>query len=131
MLHKCSCRVGGLLLMVMLLGGCLLGVGAMLGVGAYQWMEGTMAKDYPRTMEPTYHACVDACKIMKLDIKKESYSPMNSSITAKAPDGTNVYIDLIARPNNITTVKVRFGLMGNKDQSGYFHRNVMKNLGIQ
>jgi hypothetical protein len=68
---------------------------------------------------------------MKLDIKKESYSPMNSSITAKAPDGTNVYIDLIARPNNITTVKVRFGLMGNKDQSGYFHRNVMKNLGIQ
>jgi hypothetical protein len=117
--------------MVMLLGGCLLGVGAMLGVGAYQWMEGTMAKDYPRTMEPTYHACVDACKIMKLDIKKESYSPMNSSITAKAPDGTNVYIDLIARPNNITTVKVRFGLMGNKDQSGYFHRNVMKNLGIQ
>jgi hypothetical protein len=131
MLHKCSCRVGGILLMVMLLGGCLLGVGAMLGVGAYQWMEGTMAKDYPRTMEPTYHACVDACKNMKLDIKKESYSPMNSSITAKAPDGTNVYIDLIARPNNITTVKVRFGLMGNKDQSGYFHRNVMKNLGIQ
>jgi hypothetical protein len=131
MLHKCSCRVGGILLIVMLLGGCLLGVGAMLGVGAYQWMEGTMAKDYPRTMEPTYHACVDACKIMKLDIKKESYSPMNSSITAKAPDGTNVYIDLIARPNNITTVKVRFGLMGNKDQSGYFHRNVMKNLGIQ
>jgi hypothetical protein len=131
MLHKCSCRVGGILLIVMLLGGCLLGVGAMLGVGAYQWMEGTMAKDYPRTMEPTYHACVDACKIMKLDIKKESYSPMNSSITAKAPDGTNVYIDLIARPNNITTVKVRFGLMGNKDQSAYFHRNVMKNLGIQ
>jgi hypothetical protein len=131
MLQKWSCQVAGIILMVLLLGGCLLGVGAALGVGAYQWMEGTMAKDYPRKMEPTYHACVEACKIMKLDIKKESYSPMNSTITASAPDGTNVNIELIARPNDITTVKVRFGIMGNKDQSAYFHRNVMRNLGIQ
>jgi hypothetical protein len=108
-----------------------MGVGAMVGVGAYQWMEGTMQKDYPRTMEPTYRACVAACKTMKLTIQKESYGPMNSTITAAAPDGANVSIELVARPNNITTVKVRFGFMGNKDQSGYFHRNVMKSLGIE
>jgi hypothetical protein len=131
MLQKWLCRAGGLVLMVLLFGGCLMAVGAAVGVGAYQWMEGTMAKDYPRTMEPTYQACVAACKTMKLEIKKESYGPMNSSIAATAPDGTNVTIDLIARPNDITTVKVRFGLMGNKDQSAYFHRNVMKNLGIE
>jgi Protein of unknown function (DUF3568) len=131
MLQKWSCRVAGFLLVVLLLGGCLMGVGAMLGVGAYQWMEGTMAKDYPRKMEPTYHACVEACKIMKLKITKESYSPTHSNIDATATDGTNVYIELIARPNDITTVKVRFGLIGNKDQSAYFHRNVMKYLGIQ
>ena len=82
-------------------------------------------------MEPTYRACVEACKIMKLKIQKESYGPMHSNITATAPDGTNVYIDLMARPNNITTVKVRFGFMGDKDQSAYFHRNVMKYLGIE
>ena len=131
MRRKQSWKVAGILLSLLLLGGCLVGVGAMLGVGAYQWMEGTMAKDYPRKMEPTYRACVEACKIMKLKIQKESYGPMNSNITATAPDGTNVFIDLIARPNDITTVKVRFGLMGDKDQSAYFHRNVMKNLGIQ
>ena len=131
MLQKWSNRVGGLLLAASLLSGCLMAVGAMVGVGAYQWMEGTMTKDYPRTMEPTYHACVEACKTMKLTINKQSYSPTTSSIVATAPDGTNVYIDLIARPNDITTVKVRFGLLGDKDQSAYFHRNVMKNLGIQ
>ena len=126
-----SWKVAGILLSLLLLGGCLVGVGAMVGVGAYQWMEGTMQKDYPRTMEPTYRACVEACKIMKLKIQKESYGPMHSNITATAPDGTNVYIELVARPNNITTVKVRFGLMGDKDQSAYFHRNVMKYLGIE
>jgi hypothetical protein len=131
MLQKWSGRIAGLVLAASMLSGCLMAVGAMVGVGAYQWMEGTMAKDYPRTMEPTYRACVQACKTMKLAINKEKYGPMNSSITATAPDATNVYIDLIARPNDITTVKVRFGLMGDKDQSAYFHRNVMRNLGIQ
>lgn len=130
MLHKWLGKVVGLLLMIILGGGCLIGLGAALGVGVYQWAEGTMQKDYPRKMEPTYRACVDACKTMKLTIKKESYSPMKSSIEAATPDATNVFIDLVARPNNITTVKVRFGFMGNKDQSAYFHRNVMKNLGI-
>ncbi len=131
MVHARLWKLTGVFLVVLLLGGCLLGVGAMLGVGAYQWTEGTMAKDYPRTMEPTYRACVEACKIMKLKIQKESYGPMHSNITATSPEGTNVYIELIARPNNITTVKVRFGFMGDKDQSAYFHRNVMKSLGVE
>jgi hypothetical protein len=106
-------------------------VGAALGIGAYQWVEGTMVKDYPRLMEPTYQACIQACHTMQLTIVKENYSPTDSHIRATMRDGTKVDIDLIARPNNITTVKVRFGFMGNKDQSAYFHRNVMRNLGIE
>jgi hypothetical protein len=124
-------RVGGLFLMAILLGGCLMAVGAALGIGAYTWVEGTMEKDYPRKMEPTYHACIAACKTMQLTIEKENYSALNSHIQAAMKDGTKVNIDLVARPNDITTVKVRFGFMGNKDQSAYFHRNVMKNLGIE
>jgi hypothetical protein len=117
--------------MAILLGGCLMAVGAALGIGAYTWVEGTMAKDYPRKMEPTYHACIAACKTMQLTIEKENFSALNSHIQAATKDGTKVNIDLVARPNDITTVKVRFGFMGNKDQSAYFHRNVMKNLGIE
>jgi hypothetical protein len=131
MLQKCSWKVAVIILLGLLAGGCLMAVGAMVGVGAYQWAEGTMTKDYPRTMEPTWHACVAACKTMGLTIKRESYSPTHSKITAATGDGTTVDVELIARPNNITTVKVRFGFMGNKDQSAYFHRNVMKNLGIE
>ena len=50
---------------------------------------------------------------------------------AAAQDGTKVNINLTARPNDITTVQVRFGFLGNKDQSAYFHRTVMRNLGIE
>ena len=136
MLQKWSCRVGGLILMVLLFGGCLMAVGAAVGVGAYQWMEGTMTKDYPRKMEPTYQACLAACKTMKLTIKKQysGHVPLSDvatkNIAAVTANGTNVDIKLIPRPNNITSVQVRFGLMGNKEQSARFHRLVMKNLGI-
>ena len=55
---------------------------------------------------------------------------MESKIEAVAPPDTNVKIQLIARPNQITTLKVRFGLMGNLDASAYFHRQVMSHLGL-
>jgi len=47
-----------------------------------------------------------------------------------APPDTNVKIQLVSRPNQITTVKVRFGLMGNADASAYFHRRIMVHLGM-
>ena len=131
MLHRRVCKFGGVILVILLFGSCLMAVGAALGVGVYQWAEGAMIKDYPRAMHPTYYACVDACKAMQLTIKEESYTTLKSKILAKTADGTDVKIELIARPNDITTVSVRFGFMGNKDQSAYFHRNVMKNLGIE
>ena len=131
MRYKSGCKVVGIFLLAVMFGGCLMAVGAALGIGAYQWVEGTMVKDYPRTMQPTYQACIAACRTMDLTVQKENYSPTSSHILATMKDGTEVKIDLIARPNNITTVKVRFGFMGNKDQSAYFHRNVMRNLGIE
>lgn len=128
---KSGGKVAGIFLLMVMFGGCLLAVGAALGIGAYTWVEGTMAKDYPRPMEPTYRACIESCQIMALTVEKETYDPTHSYIQATMKDGTKVNIELIARPNNITTVKVRFGFMGNKDQSAYFHRNVMRNLGIE
>ncbi len=128
---KSGGKIAGIFLLMVMLGGCLVAVGAALGVGAYTWVEGTMAKDYPRPMEPTYRACIETCQIMALTVEQENYDPTHSYIRAVAKDGTKVNIELIARPNEITTVKVRFGFMGNKDQSAYFHRNVMRILGVE
>jgi hypothetical protein len=127
-------KLGVLGLSLLLLSGCaltLLGVGAAAGVGAYKWVEGTMEKDYPRPMQPTYQACMAAANTMGLRVAQQHYNMTESRIEAVQPPDTNVKIQLVARPNDITTVKVRFGLMGNKDQSAYFHRLVMKNLGIE
>jgi hypothetical protein len=74
---------------------------------------------------------MSAASTMTLRVAQQQYGPTESRIEAVQPPDTTVKIQLVARPQQITTVKVRFGMMGNEDQSAYFHRLVMKNLGIQ
>jgi hypothetical protein len=127
-------RLAAVLLGLLFTAGCvetvLLGLGATAAIGTYKWMEGTMEKDYPRPMGDVWKASQAACRDMNLKVASEQYGALESRIEAVAPPDTNVKVQLIARPNNITTVKVRFGLMGNTDYSAYFHRRIMHHLGI-
>jgi hypothetical protein len=108
----------------------LMSLGGAAAIGSYKWMEGTMEKEYPRPMQDTWNATLAACKDLQLKISSQQFNPTESIIEAVAPPDTNVKIQLIARPNQITTVKVRFGLMGNLDASAYFHRRVLHHLGL-
>ena len=108
----------------------LMGVGGLAALGTYKWVEGTMEKDYPRPMQETFNAAKEGANRLKLTISSELETPSVSKILATTENGTSVKVDLIARPNEITTVKIRFGMMGNKDWSGYYHRQIMKILRI-
>jgi hypothetical protein len=127
-------QVAGVLLGLLLTAGCietmLLGAGAAGAIGAYKWMEGTMEKDYPRPMQDVWNATLAATRTLNLKISSQVYNPLDSRIEAVQPPDTNVRVNLIARPNQITTVKIRFGMMGNVDYSAYFHRQIMRNLSM-
>lgn len=127
-------KLGILLAALLLTASCaatlLLGAGGLAAIGSYKWVEGTMEKDYPRPMQEVWNATQAACKDLQLRITTQEYNPVESHIEAVAPPDTNVKIQLVSRPNQITTVKVRFGLMGNTDASAYFHRRIMVHLGM-
>lgn len=127
-------KLGMLLVGLLLTSGCaamvLMGLGGAAAIGSYKWIEGTMEKDYPRPMQDCWNAALSACKDMSLKINTQQYTPTESTIEATQPPDTNVKIQLVARPNQITTIKVRFGLMGNQDASAYFHRQVLRHLGL-
>lgn len=127
-------KLAAVLVAMAMTAGCvaslLMGVGGLAALGGYKWVEGTMEKDYPRPMKETFDATMDAARKLNLKITSEQYTPSESKILASTPDGTDVKVGLIARPNEITTVKIRFGMMGNKDWSGYYHRQIMKSLRI-
>jgi hypothetical protein len=127
-------KVVSILAALVITGGCaatmLMGLGGAAALGSYKWVEGTMEKDYPKPMQETYNAALEAAKKLNLKITAQKYSPSESHINALTQDGTKVTVDLIARPNEITTVKIRFGMMGNADWSAYYHRQIMKILHI-
>ncbi len=127
-------KLGILLAAWLLTAGCaatlLLGLGGMAAIGSYKWVEGTMEKDYPRPMQETWTATLAACQDLQLRISTQDYNPVESHIEAVAPPDTSVKIQLVSRPNQITTVKIRFGLMGNGDASAYFNRRLMVHLGM-
>ncbi len=108
----------------------LMGLGGLTALGTYKWVEGTMEKDYPRPMQETYNAALEAAKKLNLKVTATQYGPSHSTINAVTQDNTSVTVELVARPNEITTVKIRFGMMGNADWSAYYHRQIMKILHI-
>ena len=127
-------KLGILLAALLLTASCaatlLLGAGGLAAIGSYKWVEGTMEKDYPRPIQEVWTATQEACKDLQLRITTQEYNLVESHIEAVAPPDTNVKIQLVSRPNQITTVKVRFGLMGNADASAYFNRRIMVHLGM-
>jgi type IV pilus biogenesis protein CpaD/CtpE len=134
MLRQWRLKVVAVAVAAALAGGCaatvLMGLGGLAALGTYKWVEGTMEKDYPRPMRQTYDAALEAAKQINLQVTSSKYSPTESNIDAVTEDGTRVTVQLVARPNEITTVKIRFGMMGNADWSAYYHRQIMKILHI-
>jgi len=134
MQRKWRLKLAAVLLALTMAAGCaatmLMGLGGVAALGSYKWVEGTMEKDYPRPMQETYNAALEAAKKLNLKITAQQYTPSQSHIEALTQDNTAVKVDLIARPNEITTVKIRFGMMGNADWSAYYHRQIMKILRI-
>lgn len=127
-------KLAALLVATAMAAGCaatiLMGVGGLAALGTYKWIEGTMEKDYPRPMQETYNAALEAAKSLNIRVTEDQFGPSESRINGVTQDNTTVKVDLVARPNGITTVKIRFGMMGNADWSAYYHRQIMKILRI-
>jgi hypothetical protein len=134
MQRKRRLKLAAVLVAMAMAAGCaatlLMGVGGLAALGTYKWVEGTMEKDYPRPMQETYNATMEAAKKLHIKITADQPGPSEARINGLTEDGTTVKVELISRPNEITTVKIRFGMMGNADWSAYYHRQIMKILRI-
>lgn len=119
---------------LLLVAGCvetaLIGVGAGAALGGYKWWEGNLTRDYPRPLPEMWQASLNALNHFKMKVVDKKYSPLTAMIHAVQADGTEVKVSLEAQPNRITTVGVRFGLMGNRDASEMFHNQLAREVGL-
>jgi hypothetical protein len=127
--------LAGILVCLIFFSGCLatalVGAGATGAIAGYKWMEGTLIKEYPRSLPEMEQAVQKVCKYYRIKINERNVSPTKATLIGVDPNGDEVKIWMDAEPNNITAVGVRVGgFMGNKNASEMFHTQLTKELGL-
>jgi hypothetical protein len=125
----------GVLVCLMLFTGCLAsalaGAGASGTMAGYNWIDGTLTREYPRVISELEQPVLKVCQYYQVKITNKNVSPIKSIINGVDQNGDEVKITLAAKPNNITAVSIHVGgFMGNKEASELFHTKLAKELGL-
>lgn len=114
-------RLGALILGgVVLVGvsGCVpLVIGAAAGVSGYAWVKGELAHEFNHSAEKAHRAVSRAMRDLKLAVYEDKGDRLSAKIHAKFSDGTDVNIFIEAKTEKACVVKIRVGLLGDKEKS--------------
>jgi len=135
MQRKLFRSLAGMVLCLVSVAGCmetaLVGVGATGALAGYKWMEGTLTREYPRSLPEMDQAVQNTCRNLRIKISERRVTPTKATISGVDANAEDVRINMDARPNNITSVGVRMGgFMGNREASQIFHTQLAKELGL-
>jgi uncharacterized protein YceK len=103
-------------------------VGALAGgaaIGYYKgWLVDQVSADVPRTFEASKAALGE----LKMPIEKARYDMIRGKINSELADGKKVYIRLKATEGGTTEIRVRVGMLGDKDASHRILRAIRRNI---
>lgn len=108
--------------------GCAALIGGGVGAGAaYTYTQGWMEKDYEVPLERAHTASLAALENLKMTVTEDTRQVGSAKIQATKDDRTN-WINLEAKGENLTTISVRSGMLGDETASNTIHREIEKNL---
>ncbi len=114
---------------VMTASGCVpILVGAAVGAGGYAWIQGELVNELNVSAERLHRAATRAMRDLKLAVMEDKGDRLSAKIKAKYSDGTDVIITINARTEKTSTLKVRVGLLGDKEKSEIISTAVQKRL---
>jgi hypothetical protein len=122
------------ILSVFLLYGCAavwLGVGAGVGIGTYKWIEGRLEREYPLPYLRAWDAANDALSNLQISVTNSIDEGVKGKINAVRRDGKKVNIWFKDRGQGVTTIGVRVGYFGDRDQAERVHDEIASVSGIQ
>lgn len=101
--------------------------GGAAGAGTYVWTEGNLQRDYQASLDQTYQAAMGAVQELGLQVQEREQSMSEASIEAVQND-TTYRINLDSKGENLTTVGVRVGIMGDRQASERVHSAIADRL---
>lgn len=108
--------------------GCFLLVGAAVGAGGYAWVKGELEKTYEVPAERLHSATTRALRDLKLVVSENVGDRISAKIRAQFADGADVAIHIEAKTERASTVKIRVGILGDKEKSEMIIRTIENRL---
>ena len=123
-----------LISLLFFLSGCaavLLGVGAGVGIGAYKYVEGRVEREYPLAYGRAWDATNSALANLQISVSNSIDKGANGKIDAVRRDGKKIGVRLTDRGKGVTTISVRVGMLGDRDEAKRLHEEIASVSGIR
>ncbi len=130
---KTCFRLSVLLTAILFLSGCaavLLGVGAGIGIGTYKYIEGNLERDYPLSYSRAWDDSNTALTSLKISITSSNNEGVKGTIEGVRQDGSKVTVKLKDKGQNVTLIKVRAGILGDRELAEKIHDEIAANAGL-
>ena len=100
--------------------------GAAAGA-TYAYVTGWVVKDYPKDLNDTYRAGLEAVKHLDMQVVEKSHDLSSADIKSTLGN-TDYWIKMQSKSDYLTKVSVRSGLLGDKVASLKIHEAIQKAL---
>jgi hypothetical protein len=130
---KQAVRLLVLLISMTFLWGCelaLLGIGAGAGIGTYKFIEGKLERQYPIEYATAWNATNTALANLQLSITGSLNEDVKGEIEAVRKDGVKVYVSLKDMGQRVTSIAIRVGTFGDRDEAKTIHDEIARVAGI-
>jgi hypothetical protein len=115
------------------LSGCVtttVGGGPSATVGTYSYLARDLEVIYGMPMPDVWGRALAAVESLQLQIDRQHIDGLGGNIEARRADGTRVSVHLKPSGNHSTSVSVRVGNWGDREQSERVQRTIREQLGI-
>ena len=97
--------------------------------GTYSYFQGELTATYDQPLEKVWLKTIDAVRSLKLSIISKEMDSLGGVIRASRVDSTAVKLRLKPAGVDRTTIGVRVGTFGNKDQAERVHAAIRQQVG--
>jgi len=115
------------------LGGCVtvpVGGGPSATVGNYSYITRDLEVVYGMPLADVWPRALAAVEGLQLHIDRQHIDGLGGEIQARRADGTRVWVWLKPQGEYSTSVNVRVGSLGDREQSERIHRTIRQQLGV-
>lgn len=117
--------------MVLWLGGCVnttVGMGSTAVPGKYVYLTGELQATYSLPLEQMWPTTLSAMNHLRLTLDGQYRDSTEGELEGRRADGTPFKVRLKPVGQHSTTIGIRVGFPGNREQAEFFHRAIQLQL---